>query len=116
MTRIAALLLATAALVSCSKKSSPDSARLAGLCTEAGRQLTENAGSADGDTFQLMLENAIEACSAACDGDDKASCKSLDSHLQRVCKVAPDICTSFCDSAHGSLKSSACALAKPAAK
>jgi hypothetical protein len=86
--------------------------KLAALCVEAGRQLETNSPGADAKTFELMLANAFESCSAACDGDDAASCKHLDEHVAKVCKVAPEICASLCKTVKSpSLKARTCKAA-----
>lgn len=105
-----AFLLALAP--ACSKKAD-QTKKLAGLCVEAGHQLETNSHGADAKTFELMLANAFEACSAACDGDDAASCKHLDDHVAKVCKVAPEICATMCKSVKSpSLKERTCKFAR----
>jgi hypothetical protein len=108
-----ALVLVLALGPACSKKSSDRTRKLAALCVEASDQLGRNAGSADPDTFQMMLSNALMACSAACDGDDAASCTQLDGHVRKVCGVAPGMCASLCGSVKSpSLKRATCGFAK----
>jgi hypothetical protein len=81
--------------------------KLARLCVEAGDMLREGRGS--GDTFKLMLENALEACSGACDGQDSSSCRELDGHLTKICGVSPSICSSLCTKAESpSLRETSC--------
>ena len=84
--------------------------KLAGLCTEASEMIGKEAGSADADTFMQMLQNALSACSSACDLKDDPSCKLLDGHLGKLCTVAPDMCDSLCGSVKSpSLKKYSCA-------
>jgi len=88
--------------------------KLAGLCVEAGKMLEEEGSTADNDTFIKMIENALQACSGACDEKDEASCKALDEHLTKVCGVSPTMCDSFCtDVKSPSLKKYSCAHGTP---
>lgn len=99
------------ALLACGKEKDEKGAKLAELCVEATKQL-ENAGDADGETFMQMLQNALMACSGGCDAKDDASCKSLESHLGKICGVSASVCQSLCDTAKSpSLKKYACGAA-----
>jgi hypothetical protein len=110
--QIVGMLVVSMALIAASAcgKSGPDKAKLAGLCTEATSQLANaSGGDVDGDTFTLMLQNALTACSGACDAKDDASCTQLGSHLGTICGVSADVCTSLCGSAESpSLKKHSC--------
>ena len=108
MRNLLIVLSASLFLFACGKSKDEKGAKLAGLCVEATKQL-ENAGDADGDTFMMMLQNALTACSGGCDANDEASCKSLESHLGKICGVSASVCESLCNEAKsGSLKKYAC--------
>jgi hypothetical protein len=97
--------------LACSDKEKDN--KLAKLCVQATEQLGENAGKADPETFQMMLSNALGACSGGCDAGDDASCKSLDGHVAKICKVSPSVCTSLCDTVKSkSLKNASCNFKK----
>lgn len=84
--------------------------KLAALCTSATEMLEKDTGSADTDTFMQMLQNALSACSGACDEKDDPSCKKLDEHLTKLCSVSIDMCDSLCGSVKSpSLKKYSCA-------
>lgn len=105
------VLLASLFILACGKAKDEKGAKLAELCVEATKQL-ENAGNADGETFMLMLQNALQACSGGCDAKDDASCKSLEAHLGKICKVSASVCESLCaDATSGSLKKYSCQAA-----
>ena len=80
---------------------------LARLCTEATEMLHEKSGS--DATFKLKLQNALQACSGACDGKDASSCRQLDDHLTKICGVSASICSSLCSTANSpSLRETSC--------
>lgn len=96
----------------CGKK--VDTAKFAGLCTEATKQLQENSSKADDKTFKMMLQNALTACSTACDGEDQPSCKALDGHVNKICGVSPGMCETLCKTVTSpSLKKTTCDFKKP---
>jgi hypothetical protein len=104
------LLLATS-LFACSDKEKEN--RLAKLCVETTDHLRRDSGTADAETFQMMLSNALQACSGGCDLGDDASCKSLDGHIAKICKVSAGVCTSLCETVESkSLKKASCAFKK----
>lgn len=80
---------------------------LAPIC-ERSTEALASSSDLDGDTFMQYLENALKSCSAACDAKHDPSCKSLDGHIEKLCKAMPDACGSFCNDAKGSLKDAAC--------
>lgn len=86
--------------------------KLAGLCKEATSQLETQSQQADDETLRLMLQNALTACSSACDQNDDPSCKALDSHLDKICGVNADMCAKLCAGVKSpSLKKGTCARA-----
>lgn len=109
---LGALLVLALAASACGKKDEK-TAKLAALCVDTSKSLEERSGSVDTDTFMQMLQNALTACSGACDGKHDASCQKLDAHLTKLCGVSEGISSSLCDAAKGpSLKKYACAKAK----
>jgi hypothetical protein len=95
------------------KKKDEEKKKLADLCVQATDMLQKDSGSASNDTFELMLQNALTACSQACDDEDQPSCTSLDGHIHKLCGVAPDICKKLCDSVKSpSLKKASCEFKK----
>ena len=103
-------VLLSLSLHGCGDKDKEKAKKLAGLCVEAGKQLADDSGKTDNDTFMLTLKNALTACSGGCDGKDDASCKELDGHLGKICGVKAGMCDSLCASAKSpSLKKYSCA-------
>lgn len=101
------LALACLLLPACNKKKKARAA-LATLCVEAGQQLS--TGGADSDTFMQQLQNALTACSAACDLEDESSCAALEQHVTKICGVSTSTCDSLCSSVKSpSLKKTTCA-------
>lgn len=87
--------------------------QLASLCTDATNTLHDRAQEADPETFKLMVQNALEACSGACDLDDSPSCSELQGHLEKMCGSMPGACGALCDSVKSpSLKEHSCAIAE----
>lgn len=85
--------------------------KLAELCVAATDALAKNA---EGDDFMQMVQNGLMACSAACDEKDDPSCKTLAGHIEKVCGVSPDVCSSLCSSVKSaSLKQATCDFKKP---
>ena len=115
MTKLGMFLtvVALAAAPACGKKKDPSESKMAKLCVQASDQLARDAGKADADTFQMMLSNALQACSGGCDDGNQDSCKSLDSHIAKVCGVSPSMCEKLCTSVKSpSLKKSTCEFKK----
>lgn len=107
------LLSCVALLGACSKnKDSEQAQRLGALCTQATDDLKRDAQVADMKTFQMMVSNALLACSGGCDAGDDPSCKALDGHVEKLCKVSASMCTELCKTSEGkSLKDATCRLA-----
>jgi hypothetical protein len=104
----------TLALGGCgSKKDNEKRDKLAKLCVASGDALKNDSGGASAETFQTMLSNALMSCSGACDEGDDASCKALDAHVGKICKVSGDMCAQLCSSVDSkSLKDATCKGAK----
>lgn len=79
--------------------------QVSSLCVAASDMLANESQGTSDDTFRLMLQNAMRACSGA---GDSASCGRLDTHLAAVCGASPQVCTSFCSDGSGSLREHAC--------
>ncbi|MFO0590017.1 MAG: hypothetical protein U0441_20915 [Polyangiaceae bacterium] len=108
----AVLLLGTCGIGGYMYKVSADEERtrtLSRLCDEATDMLREGRSGGDDETFKLMLQNALSACSSACDGQDQPSCRKLDDHLTKICGVSKGVCTSLCSTAESpSLRDTSC--------
>ena len=106
-------LLALATAPACGKKKDPAESKMAKLCVEATNQLKSDAGKADAETFQMMLSNALQACSGGCDDGNQDACKSLDSHISKLCGVSASMCEQLCTSVKSpSLKKATCEFKK----
>ncbi|MEB2310329.1 MAG: hypothetical protein OZ921_09375 [Sorangiineae bacterium] len=104
---ILGLALVCLLLPACNKKKKARAA-LATLCVESGERLSKGDG--DTDHFMLELQNALTACSAACDLEDEGSCAALEQHVTKICGVSTTTCDSLCSSVKSpSLKKSTCA-------
>jgi hypothetical protein len=110
---LALSLLGAVVLGGCSEKEKMRE-KLAPLCERASEMLAD--GNLDSDSFMLSLENALKACSGACDAEDDGSCKHLQAHLEKLSRAMPDAATSFCADASGSLKKYSCEIAAQAKK
>ena len=102
-----AVVVAALANGACSDKKEQAKKTLVPICERATESL-ENSEGMDSETFMLSLENALKACSGACDASDGKSCDRLDGHIEKLCGAMPDACNSFCKDASGSLKKYAC--------
>ena len=109
-----AALASAMALGACSKKGDDaKKQKLAGLCVQATDMLKNESKGASDDAFRQMITNGLMACSGACDAGDDPSCKTLDSHLEKLCKVSSGICGQLCETADSkSLKEGSCKLSK----
>lgn len=102
-----AVMFACLLLPACNKKKKARAA-LASICVESGARLSN--GGADSDTFMQQLQNALTACSAACDLEDESSCAALEQHVTKICGVSTSTCDSLCSSVKSpSLKKTTCA-------
>lgn len=109
---ILAAMVAMFALAGCGDDTAAKGKKLGALCVEAGNQLA--AGGADDETFQLQLQNALTACSGACDAKDDASCKALNEHVNKICGVSDGMCKGLCEAVKSpSLKKATCEFKKP---
>ena len=111
MKKLGMFLVAVALVAGCSKKADPADSKMAKLCVEATKQLASPSDKPE--TFQMQLSNALEACSGGCDDGNQDACKTLDTHIHKLCGVSESMCKQLCDSVKSpSLKKATCEFKK----
>ena len=112
MKKLLVLVAFVALATGCSKKKAEES-KMAKLCVQATEQLKRDSGTADAETFQMMMSNAFQACAGGCDDGNQESCKTLDGHVAKLCGVSPSACESLCSSVKSpALKKATCDFKK----
>jgi hypothetical protein len=91
-----AIISIVLALVGCSGKTEKPPSKMPALCVEASRLLVEGKD-LDTETYRGVLNNALDACSQACDERDEPSCTRLDKQLATLCGVSVRVCDSLCN-------------------
>ncbi len=100
-------ICATFATTACSDSKAETRKKIAPICQRSSDNLANTSGM-DSNTFMLTVQNALKACSMACDAGDDGSCTLLLRHVDALCTATPNACRSFCQEGTGSLKRAAC--------